>query len=112
MLCVIDVFSKYVSIKALKDKKAKTVLHGFAEIVNKSKRKPNKLLVYQRKEFYNSPMQKWLDNNDTLMYSTYNEGKSLVAKRFIRTSKSEISRKTTANNEKPYLVCLNKLEDE
>ena len=25
-LCVIDVFSKYVSIKALKDKKAKTVL--------------------------------------------------------------------------------------
>ena len=57
-------------------------------------------------------MQKWLDKNDTLMYSTYNEGKSVVANRFIRTSKSEISRKTTANNKKPYLVCLNKLEDE
>ena len=31
----------------MKDKKAKTVLYGFLEIVNKSKRKPNKLWVDQ-----------------------------------------------------------------
>ena len=29
-------------------------------------------------------MQKWLDDNYTLMYSTYNAGKSVVAERFIR----------------------------
>ena len=37
LLCVIDVFTKYAWIKPLKDKKAKTVLHSFIEIVNKSK---------------------------------------------------------------------------
>ena len=33
-LCVIDVFNKYALVKPLKDKKAKTVLHGF---IRKSK---------------------------------------------------------------------------
>ena len=36
----------------LKDKKAKTVFHGFIEIVNESNRKPNKLFVDQGREFY------------------------------------------------------------
>ena len=35
-------------------------------------------------------MQKWLDDNDILMYSTHNEGKSVVAERFIRTLKARI----------------------
>ena len=30
-------------------------------------------------------MQKWFHNNGILMYSTQKEGKSVVAKRFIRT---------------------------
>ena len=30
-------------------------------------------------------MQKWLDDNDILMYLTLNEGKSVVAERFLRT---------------------------
>ena len=69
---MIDASTKYAWIKPLKDKKAKTVFHGFIEIVNKSNRKPNKLWVDQGRKFYNSPMQKWLDNNDILMYSTHN----------------------------------------
>ena len=51
LLCVIEVFIKYVCVKPLKDKKAKIVFHGFIEIVNESKRKPNKLWVDQGKEF-------------------------------------------------------------
>ena len=35
-------------------------------------------------------MQKWLDDNDILMYCTCNEGKSVVAEMFIRTLKSKI----------------------
>ena len=45
----IDILTKYAWVKPLKDKKAKTVLHGFIEIVNESKRKPNKSWVDQRK---------------------------------------------------------------
>ena len=44
---VTDVFTKYAWVKSLKDKKAKTVLHGLIEKVNKSKQKPNKLWVDQ-----------------------------------------------------------------
>ena len=53
--------------KPLKDKKGKTVINAFIEIVNESNRKPNKLSVDQAREFCNKLMQKWLDNNDILM---------------------------------------------
>ena len=47
MLFVVDVFTKYAWIKFLKDKRAKRTLNDFIEIVNKSKRKPNKLWIDQ-----------------------------------------------------------------
>ena len=58
ILCVIYVFTKYAWGKTLKDRKGKTALIAFIEIVNESNRKPNKL------EFCNKLMQEWLDNND------------------------------------------------
>ena len=89
MLCV-EVFTKYAWVQTLKDKKGKTVVDAFDEIVNKSTCNPNKLWVDQGREFYNKPMQEWLDNNNVLMHSTHNEGKSVIAERFIKMSKAEI----------------------
>ena len=43
--CVIVIFTKYAWVKSLKDTRAKTVLDGFIETVNKYKRKPNYELV-------------------------------------------------------------------
>ena len=57
-------------------------------------------------------MEKWLDDNDILMYSTHNECESVAAARFIRTLKGKIYKKCTANSNKSYLDCLNKLVDE
>ena len=57
-------------------------------------------------------MQKWLDDNDILMYLTHNKVNSVVAERFIRTLKGKIYRKFTANDNKSYLGYLNKLLDE
>ena len=56
-------------------------------------------------------MQKWLDDNDILIYLTHNYSKSEVAERFIKTLKSKIHKKLTANNKKSYLGYLNKLVD-
>ena len=70
-------FSWYTWVEHLKDKKAKA-LDVFFGIVNESKRKPNKCWVDQEKEFYNILIQKWLDDNDILMYSTHDEGKSVA----------------------------------
>ena len=38
------------------------------------------------KEFGNSHTQKWLHDNGLLMYSTYNEGKSIDAEWFMKIS--------------------------
>ena len=43
--CVIYVFTIYGWVKPLKDKKGKTVINAFIEIVNESNHKPNKLWV-------------------------------------------------------------------
>ena len=74
VLCMIVISTKYARVKPLKDKKATTILYGFIEIVNESKCKPSKLWVDQEKEFYNNLMQKWLVDNNILMYSSH-EGK-------------------------------------
>ena len=76
--------TKYAFVESLKDRKAKTVPNGFIRTVNESKRMPNKLLVDEGKKICNNLMQKWLLDNNILMYSIYNEGKSVVAVRFIR----------------------------
>ena len=46
------------------------------------------------------------------MYSTHNEGKSVIAERFIKTLKAKIYKKLIATDSKPYLSYLNKLVDQ
>ena len=46
------------------------------------------------------------------MYSTYNEGKSVVAERFIRTLKSKIYKNMTAISKKIYFDVLDDIVDE
>ena len=85
LLCVIDIFSKYAWVVPLKDKKSVTIVARFQSILKQSNRKPSKIWVDKGSEFYNASFKKWLQGNDTVMYSTHNEGKSVVAERFIRT---------------------------
>ena len=53
----------------------------------------NQINYGQGKEFVNSLLQKWLDNKDILMYSTHNEDKSIIAKRFMKRLKANIFKK-------------------
>ena len=50
----------------------------------------DKIWVDKGSEFYNSSFKKWLQDNDIAMYSTHNEGKSVVGEIFIRTLKNKI----------------------
>ena len=50
----------------------------------------------QGSEFYNKYFKDFLKINNIEMYSTYNEGKSLVAERFIETLKNKIFKHMTA----------------
>ena len=84
LIFAIDLYSKYAFVISLKGKKGISITNAFDKIIKQSKRKPNKIWVDQGGEFYNHVFKKWLSDNDIIMYSTYNEGKSVVAERFIK----------------------------
>ena len=96
LLCAIDLYSKYAFVIPLKDKKGISIVNAFDKIIKQSNRKPNKIWVDQGGEFYNNVFKKWFSDNDIIMYSTYNEGKSVVAERFIRTLKNKLYKHMTA----------------
>ena len=95
LLCVIDIFSKYAWVVPLKDKKGISIVNAFQKLLKESDRsktkykgrKPNKIWVDKGSEFYNNSFKKWLKDNDIEIYSIHNEGKSVVAERFIRVLK-------------------------
>ena len=49
-------------------------------------------------------MKSWLEKNDIEMYSTPDEGKSVVAERFIRTLKNKIYKHITAVSKMCILI--------
>ena len=106
-MCVIDIFSKYAYVVPLKDKKGVSIVDDFQKILDGSNRKPNKVWVNRGSEFYNNPFKNWL-KGDIEMYSIHNEGKSVVAERFIRTLEAKIYKYMT-----PVLknVYIDKLDD-
>ena len=59
LLCAVDLFSKYVWLVPLKDKKGITIVNGFQKIISKG-RKPNKIWVDQGDEFYNNLFKRFL----------------------------------------------------
>ena len=100
LLCVIDLYSKYAFVIPLKDKKGISIVNPFNKIIKQSNRKPDKIWVDPGGEFYNNVFEKWLSDNDINMYSTYNEGKSVVAETFIRILKNKLYKhmKNTGKN--------------
>ena len=108
LLWVIDIFSKYAWVVPLKDKKGVSIAAAFQSILKQSNRKPNKIWVDKGSEFYNISFKKWLQNNGIVLYSMHNEGKSVVAERFIRTLKNKIYKYITSVSKNMY---IDKLDD-
>ena len=90
LLYAIDLFSKHAQVVPINDKKGVTFVNAFQKLLDSSERKPNKMWVDQGSEYYNFQFEKFLKGNNIEIYSTYNEGKSVIAERFIRTLKSKI----------------------
>ena len=108
ILCIIDIFSKYAWVVPLKDRKGASIVNAFQKILKESDRKPNKIWVDKGSELYNSSLKKWLKDTDIEMYSIHNEGKSVVAERFIRTLKTKIYKYITLVSKN---VHIDKLDD-
>ena len=108
LLCVIDIFSKCAWVIPLKDKKGISIVNAFQKILKESNRKPNKIWVDKGSEVYNNSFKKWLQDNVIVLYSTNNEGKSVIAERFIRTLKNKIYKYMTSISKNVY---IDKLDD-
>ena len=91
---------------SLKRKKIISVNKAFQEILDESGHKPNKIWVVKGNEFYSRSIKSWLQDNDIDMYSTHNEGKSVVAERSIKTVKKKISKYLTSVSKCVYIYKL------
>ena len=112
LLCIIDIFSRYAWVVSLKNKKGASIVDAFQSIIKQSNRKLNKIWVDKGGEFYNNYFKKWLQDNDIVMYSTHNEGKSVVAERFIRTLKNKIYTYMTSISKNVYADRLDDIVNE
>ena len=101
-------FSEYPWVVPLKDKTGVSIVDAFQKILDYSKRKSDKIWVDKGSEFYNNSFWKWLKDNDIEMYSIHNEGKSVVAEKFIRTVKTKIYKYMTSV---PKNLYIDKLDD-
>ena len=82
------------------------MLKDLKKILNNSNRKPNKIWVDNGKEFYSNKFKNFLKNNDIKIYSTFNEGKSVIAERFIKTLKNTIYKHMTYIGKNIYFNVL------
>ena len=108
LLCVINIFSKYVWVIPSKNKKGTTITNVFQNILDESNCKPNKIWVDKSSKFYNRSMKSFLQNNNVEMYSTNNEEISVFLERFIRTLKNKIYKYMTSISKNVY---IEKLDD-
>ena len=107
LLCAIDLFSKYEWVIHLKDKKGTSIVNAFQKVILEGQRKPDKIWVDQGSEFYNQSFKDFLKINNIETYSTFNEGKSVVAERFIRTLKNKVFKHMTNISKSVYIDVLN-----
>ena len=93
-----------------KIQKGVSIVNAFQKIMSEG-RKPNKIWVDQSSELYNNSFKDFLKINKTEMYWTYNEEKSVVAERFIRTLKKQIFKHMTAISKNVYFDVLDDIVD-
>ena len=102
LLYAIDLFSKYAFVVSLKDKKGTTIVNAFQSILENEKESQIKHGLIKVVSLTTSLLKIWLKDNNIEMYSTHNEGKSVVAERFIRTLKIKLYKNMTAIPKKVY----------
>ena len=64
LLSAIDIYSKYVWVIPLKDKKGITITNAFQKFLDESNCKPNKIWVDKGSKLYNRSTKSFLQNND------------------------------------------------
>ena len=110
LLVVIDVFSKFLWVRPMKNKNARSLVQAFDSILSE-KRKPEKLRTDKGTEFINKSFQQYLKKQGIQFYTATNEPKAAVVKRVNRTLKSKLYRYFTGVNSLRYIDVLQDIVD-
>ena len=107
ILVVVDVFSKYCWLRAIKDKTGASVTDAYADILSSELRRPTYVQYDNGREFLNSMFQDYLRLNGIKSYTSQNyDVKCAVVERLIRTIKAKIYRYMTHRNTERYIDAL------
>lgn len=110
ILVVIDVFSKFVWLRPLENKKGPTVARAFEDIF-KEGRTPSRCRTDKGQEFRSKSTQKVFAEAGVHHFVSQNEVKVNVAERSIKTIKAKILRYLTYNNTYRYIDHLQQFAD-
>ena len=89
LLVVIDVFSKYVWVRPMKNKTVHSLLEVFDSGLSEG-RKPEKLRTEKGTEFLNESFQRYLKKKDIQFCTANNEPNASVVEQVNRTLKSKL----------------------
>ena len=107
---VIDVLSKCVWVRPMKNKTVHSLLEAFDSILSEG-RKPEKLRTDEGTEFVNESFQQYLKKKNIQFKTATNEPKASVVERVNQTLKSKLYRYFTAVNYLHYIDVLQDLVD-
>lgn len=108
VLLVIDIISKYVWMRPLKDKKGPTTARAFEDILREG-RQPTKIRTDKGQEFGSKAFNNVLtDRNIQHLYSQNTELKANYAERSIKTIKTRMYRYMTFKQSQRYIDRLQK----
>jgi transposase InsO family protein len=96
VLVVIDIFSKYVWLRKLKDKKGDSVAFALKDII-KGGRKPIRIRTNKGQEFRSKSVQRLFKSTGIRHFYALNEVKVAVSERVIKTLKKKIYRYLRTN---------------
>ena len=108
-LIAIDVFSRYVFGVPMKNKNAFTTTQAFERILEESNTKPKLITCDHGSEFFNQSFKKMLEKNDIKIYSTFQDVKSSIVERVIRTLRKMIKRHFIVSNSTVWYNALSSI---
>ncbi len=106
MCVVIDCFSKFLWVKPLKNKTAKSIVKALALLLMTER--PKLLQADQGSEFFNKDVTRMLQAFGPKLYHTYSDKKASIVERVQRTLRSRLGRVYTEHGKN---VWIDKIQD-
>lgn len=105
LLVIVDVFSRFLWVRCLKDKKAQSVIDAFKDILD-GPRQPKAIRTDKGTEFYNRYLKRYLKEKGIKIFYALNETKANFAERYIQTLKKRLYRYFTHTQKHKYTDIL------